>query len=147
MSPTLLTSEHLVRVDTTAQIKSHPLLPNFQQQYETFSMIRFLVFLIWLLCIPISAIADVLEDASKFTVRVRTSIEYSFAEDDAGTGKAAAFIVDAINWGAHTITLPSGMLFDAATAPTFTAAGTDKLAILKDKDEVFSMFIIGQAIA
>lgn len=63
------------------------------------------------------------------------------------TGKAAAFIVDAINWGAHTITLPSGMLFDAATAPTFTAAGTDKLAILKDKDEVFSMFIIGQAIA
>ena len=63
------------------------------------------------------------------------------------TGKAAAFIVDAINWGAHTITLPSGMLFDAATAPTFTAAGTDKLAILKDKDEVFSMFIVGQAIA
>jgi len=60
-------------------------------------MIRFLVFLIWLLCIPITAIADVLEDASKFTVRVRTSIEYSFAEDDAGTGRAAAFLVDVDN--------------------------------------------------
>ena len=97
MSLTLLTSGHLVRVDTTAQIKSHPFLPNFQQRYEAFSMIRFLVFLIWLLCIPISAIADVLEDASKFTVRVRTSIEYSFAEDDAGTGRAAAFLVDVDN--------------------------------------------------
>ena len=93
----LVTSERLVRVDRTSQIKSHPSLPNFQQRYETFSMIRFLVFLIWLLCIPITAIADSLEDASKFTVRVRTSIQYSFAKDSAGTLKAAAFLVDVDN--------------------------------------------------
>ena len=60
-------------------------------------MKRFLVFLIWLFCVPITAIADVLEDASKFTVRVRTSIEYAFAEDQAGTVKAAGFLVDIEN--------------------------------------------------
>ena len=60
-------------------------------------MNRFLVFVICLLCIPITAIADVLADASRFTVRVRTSIEYSFAEDDAGTSHGAGFLVDIDN--------------------------------------------------
>ena len=63
------------------------------------------------------------------------------------TGKVVSMVVDAINWGAFTITLPVGMIFAAATTPVFTAAGTDRLLILKDKDEVFSMFIIGQGVA
>ena len=42
-----------------------------------------------------SILADVLENASQFTVRVRTSIDYSFAEDEAGTVYGAGFLVDA----------------------------------------------------
>ncbi|MDB2423457.1 trypsin-like peptidase domain-containing protein [Paracoccaceae bacterium] len=38
--------------------------------------------------------SDVLDDASNFTVRVRTSIEHSFAEDQAGTSNGAGFLVD-----------------------------------------------------
>lgn len=48
-----------------------------------------------LLCMPVTSIAGVLEDASRFTVRVKTSIEYAFAEDKAGTIRGAGFLVDA----------------------------------------------------
>ena len=60
-------------------------------------MFRLLILLSSVFCISFSAIADVLEDASKFTVRVRTSIEHAFAKDKAGTGKAAGFLVDVNN--------------------------------------------------
>ena len=60
-------------------------------------MTQFLVFIICVTCGPISAFADTLDDASKFTVRVKTSIEYSFAEDDAGTLHDAGFLVDVDN--------------------------------------------------
>ena len=60
-------------------------------------MIRLLIFITFVFCLSFSAIADVLDDASKFTVRVRTSIEHSFAEDKAGTSKAAGFLVDVDN--------------------------------------------------
>ena len=60
-------------------------------------MTRFLVFVTCMICTPISAFADILESASKFTVRIRTSIEYSFAEDDAGTSHGAGFLVDIDN--------------------------------------------------
>ena len=60
-------------------------------------MIRLLVFVTSILGTPISAFADILEDASKFTVRIRTSIEYSFAKDDAGTSHGAGFLVDIDN--------------------------------------------------
>ena len=60
-------------------------------------MIRFLVFVTSVICAPISAFADILGDASKFTVRIRTSIEYSFAKDDAGTSHGAGFLVDVDN--------------------------------------------------
>ena len=39
-------------------------------------------------------LADILDEASKFTVRVRTSIDFSFAEDEAGTLYGAGFLVD-----------------------------------------------------
>ena len=43
------------------------------------------------------AVADPLQDASKFTVRVKTSIEFAFAEDEAGTIRGAGFLVDDSN--------------------------------------------------
>lgn len=44
-----------------------------------------------------SAEADPLQDASEFTVRIRTSIEHPFAEDDPGTTFGAGFVIDRTN--------------------------------------------------
>ena len=63
------------------------------------------------------------------------------------SGSVASFIIDAVNWGDYTITHPAGLLFAAGTAPTYTSGGTDRLLVVKDKDDQFSLFIIGQAIA
>jgi hypothetical protein len=82
-------------------------------------------------------------DMQQLTVTGAITIAFS----NMPTGKVSSMIIDGINWGAFTVTLPVGMIFDGATAPTFTASGTDRLAILKDKDDVYSMFIIGQGVA
>ena len=63
------------------------------------------------------------------------------------TGKVCSMIIDAVNWGAFIITLPNGMIFDGGTAPTFTATGTDRLVVIKDKDDVYSIFVLGLGIA
>ena len=44
--------------------------------------------------LPAATVAEPLQDASKFTVRIKTSIEYAFAEDEAGTLRGAGFLVD-----------------------------------------------------
>jgi hypothetical protein len=62
------------------------------------------------------------------------------------SGKVCAMVVDAVNWGAYTITLPSGLLFSNGTLPSFTQDGKDRLIIIKDKDDIYSMFVVGQAI-
>jgi len=56
----------------------------------------------------------------------------------------SGMIVDAINWGAHTILLPAGIQYAAGVAPAFTAVGTDRLLFLSDKDAVLALHIIGQ---
>ena len=63
------------------------------------------------------------------------------------TGKVCTMIIDAVNWGNYTITHPAGILFDGATAPSYTAGGTDRLLIVKDKDEVYSLSIMIGAMA
>ena len=60
------------------------------------------------------------------------------------TGAVCSMIIDAVNWGAHTITHPATWLFAAGTAPTYTAAGTDRLLLLKDKDDLYTLHVIGQ---
>ncbi len=62
-------------------------------------------------------------------------------------GKVTTFIIDALNWGSYAITLPAGMLFSSGTRPHFSVLGTDRLVIIKDKDEVFSLFVVGTEIA
>tara|TARA_R110000850_G_scaffold269167_1_gene400998 strand:- start:451 stop:2349 length:1899 start_codon:yes stop_codon:yes gene_type:complete len=62
-------------------------------------------------------------------------------------GKVVAYVIDAINWGAFGITLPAGMVFAGGTVPPFTAAGTDRIRIIKDKDEVFSLSIVDEGLA
>lgn len=62
------------------------------------------------------------------------------------TGKVASMIIDAVNWGAHTITHPAGLLFEYGLAPPYTASGIDRLLVIKDKDNVYSLSIVGQDI-
>lgn len=50
-----------------------------------------------LLIMPFLAAAGSLEDASKYTVQVKTSISHPFAEDNAGTFDGAGFVVDKTN--------------------------------------------------
>ena len=38
--------------------------------------------------------ADILETANKYTVKIKSSIEFPFYDDDAGTGKGAGFLID-----------------------------------------------------
>jgi hypothetical protein len=59
------------------------------------------------------------------------------------TGYVASFFIDAVNWGAHTILYPAGILFPLGTAPSYTASGTDRLMVIKDADEAYSLFVIG----
>lgn len=59
-------------------------------------------------------------------------------------GKVCGMIIDAINWGAHTITHPAGLLLAGGAAPSYTAAGMDRLLVTKDKDDVYSLTVIGQ---
>ena len=41
-----------------------------------------------------NARADILETANKYTVKIKSSIEFPFYDDDAGTGKGAGFLID-----------------------------------------------------
>ncbi len=59
------------------------------------------------------------------------------------SGKVCSMVLDLIDAGDWTITLPSSILFDSGTKPTFTSSGTDRLCIFKDKDEVYSLFVLG----
>ena len=62
---------------------------------EGIILMRILVVYVWLLSSgPAGAIADPLQDASAFTVRIKTSIEHAFVEDEAGTIRGAGFLVD-----------------------------------------------------
>ena len=58
-------------------------------------MLRQILYLFGLIVFPITCVAGALDDASKYTVRVKTSISHAFAEDDAGTYNGAGFLVDA----------------------------------------------------
>ena len=60
------------------------------------------------------------------------------------TGKVCTMIIDAVNWGAWTPVFPAGLVGTGKVFPTFTEAGTDRLMVEKDKDDVYSLFVIGQ---
>jgi len=62
-------------------------------------------------------------------------------------GSVSTMIVDAVNWGNFTITYPAGTLFAGGLAPSYSSSGTDRLMIIKDANEVFSIFVIGLNIA
>jgi hypothetical protein len=62
------------------------------------------------------------------------------------SGQVCAMIIDAVNWGDYTVTLPAGMLFSNSSAPVFTAGGTDRLLVLKDKNNVYSLSVMNEGL-
>ena len=67
--------------------------------------------------------------------------DITIAFDNFVSGEVCAFVIDAVDWGAHTITLPAGMLFEGGINPAFTTSGTDRLHILHDKDDVLTLSV------
>lgn len=84
-----------------------------------------------------------LADMGQLTATGDITVEFS----NFVSGEVSSYITDAVNWGAHTITLPAGILFAGGTAPAFTAAGTDRFLFLNDKDDVLTLHVVGQALA
>ena len=58
------------------------------------------------------------------------------------TGKVNGFLVEAVNWGAFTITMPAGLQYDAKTLPTLTASGKDLLYFYKNSSETYTMLVV-----
>lgn len=79
--------------------------------------------------------------------QVTATGNFSFNVDQMPTGRASAVIVDAVNWGDHTVTLPVGTRFSSGTAPTFTSGGTDRFIFMRDSDDLYSLFMIGTGVA
>ena len=81
-------------------------------------------------------------DMQQLTLTGSTTIAFS----NMPSGAVSGFIIDAVNWGAYTITHPTGMLFAGGTAPTYTASGTDRLLVTRDKDGVYTLTVVAQDI-
>ena len=60
-------------------------------------MVKKVIAIIMVLAATQIAAAGSLEDAARYTVKVKTSITHAFAEDDAGTFNGAGFLVDKTN--------------------------------------------------
>ena len=79
-------------------------------------------------------------DMQQLTATGNITIAFSNMPSSAVSG----FIIDAVNWGAHTITHPASMLFAGGVAPSYTVSGTDRLLVTKDKDGIYTLTIIAQ---
>ena len=53
-------------------------------------------------------------------------------------------VLEAENFGAHTITWPVGTFFSGGTAPTLTAVGTDLLSIMRDSGGAYFVQVIAK---
>ena len=56
------------------------------------------------------------------------------------------FIIEAVNWGAYTITFPASLKADNGALPAFTVSGTDLIAIEVDKNFAYTLSVIAQNI-
>lgn len=61
--------------------------------------------------------------------------------------KPGVFILQAVNFGAHTITWTGVDDWPGGSAPALTAAGTDLLEFIADNDGVVRGFVVGKAFA
>ena len=63
------------------------------------------------------------------------------------TGNVCSMIIDLVNGGNCTITHPAAWLFDSAAVPDYTTAGIDRLLLVHDGDNVFTLTVIALDIA
>ncbi|DAB40807.1 MAG TPA: hypothetical protein CFH81_00425 [Sulfurovum sp. UBA12169] len=56
------------------------------------------------------------------------------------------YIIEAVNWGAYTITFPAGLKVEDGALPEFTVSGTDLIAIEVDKNGTYTLSVIAQNI-
>lgn len=63
------------------------------------------------------------------------------------SGKAAALLVEAVNFGDYTITHPSGWRFDSGIAPTYTSSGTDIVALEQNANGTVTLLVLAQGVA
>ena len=82
-----------------------------------------------------------LGDSQKVTAPSGGSITIAFTGFI--TGKLSVVYIDAVNWGDATITFPTGLLFSGKALPKFTSAGMDKIMLIKDGADIYSLFIVG----
>jgi len=59
------------------------------------------------------------------------------------TGKVCTMIIDIVDGGDWTPVYPAGIVFSEKAKPTLTSGGTDRLLAVKDKDDVYSLFVVG----
>ena len=88
------------------------------------------------------AVNFLLGDQREVTVTADVYLEYS----NFIANKVCGYVVLCVNWGAYTITFPSGTKFAAGAAPSFTAAGTDKILIMHDADNTYTVHVVAQDI-
>ena len=81
-------------------------------------------------------------DMQQLTATGDITVEF----DNMVASNVSAFLVDAINWGAHTIELPASIEYVGGAAPTLTTSGRDRLLFLSDKDAVLTLHVIGKDI-
>ena len=64
------------------------------------------------------------------------------------TGRAGAITIEAVNWGAFTVTLPAAFAWGTGTPPSFTSSGTDVITVYThDAGAVYKCFVSGLAMA
>ena len=73
--------------------------------------------------------------------------DITLATSNFTSGKVNTFLIEAVNFGDHVITHPAAWKFAAGTAPTYTSGGTDMLLLEKDDDDVFTLYVLAQAVA
>jgi hypothetical protein len=62
------------------------------------------------------------------------------------TGYVCSITLQCVNFGAYTITWPSGIKWSSGAAPALTSSGTDFICITKDKNEAIYGFLLARDI-
>jgi len=59
------------------------------------------------------------------------------------SGEVCTFFLELVGAGAYNVDFPSGTKFVGGVLPTFTEEGTDLLMIIKDKNNVYTVTVLG----
>ena len=80
-------------------------------------------------------------DMQQVTCPATGTITFAFSGFPAGD--VAGFTIDLVNAGNCVVNFPAGITYSNGTVPTYTIVGTDRLLLMKDANEVYSISVIG----